>query len=361
MKSKPKVVVAMSGGVDSSVAAALLLRDGYDVIGVTMKLWDEPADPASLPENGCCSLSAVHDARRVADRLGIPHYVINYQALFKSAVIDYFIEEYLAGRTPNPCIACNQRIKFTALLQKSHELDADYLASGHYARVYRDPDTNRYRLLRGHDAKKDQSYVLYHLNQDSLPHILFPLGELSKTETREIAADLGLLVADKPESQEICFIPDNDYRRFISAQRPDALSPGLFVDEHGNVLGRHQGYACYTVGQRKGLGIALGTPRFVRAIHPTKNEVCLGTEEQIFSSKLTAQHINWVSGQVPKSVPNITAKIRYSASAQNAILKPLQNNRAEIVFETPQRAVTPGQSVVFYVGDEVLGGGIIEN
>lgn len=354
----------MSGGVDSSVAAALLKRQGYEVIGATMKLWSasqvEGAPSPDDPERSCCTLSAVEDARRVAQMLDIPHYVFNFQAAFEHDVIDYFTSEYLAGRTPNPCIACNRHIKFGALLQRAKELGAEYVATGHYAQIVFDAQHHKYRLLKGLDDKKDQSYVLYHLDQELLAHFLLPLGGLTKPETRALAAEFGFGVANKPESQEICFIPDNDYRRFLSERAPGAIIPGPFVSSDGHILGTHKGFACYTVGQRKGLGIALGQPMFVSSIDPVTNRVTLGPESDIFSSCLAARDVTWVSGSIPPAPFQASVKIRYNAADSPAEITPLPDYRMEVRFETKQRAITPGQSVVLYDGNCVLGGGIIE-
>ena len=352
--------MAMSGGVDSSVAAALLQSQGYEVIGATMKLWSDSSSVPADIERSCCTLSAVEDARRVAQKLGIPHYVFNFQAAFEHDVIDYFVSEYMAGHTPNPCIACNRYLKFGALLQKARELEADFVATGHYAQIDSAGPNGSYRLLKGLDEKKDQSYVLYHLNQTSLALFLLPLGGLTKPETRKLAAEYGFAVANKPESQEICFIPDNDYRRFLQERSPGLLKPGPFVSHSGQVLGTHKGFACYTVGQRKGLGIALGQPMFVSAIDPAANSVTIGSEADIFSLRLTAHDVNWISGDFPQKPLRVSAKIRYSAPDCPALVNPLPDGRIEIRFESKQRAVTPGQSVVLYEGNCVLGGGIID-
>lgn len=349
----------MSGGVDSSVAAALLQLHGYEVIGATMKLWHDVATEAEESKS-CCNLSAVEDARRVAQKLGIPHYVMNFQTMFQEKVIDYFIEEYLAGRTPNPCIACNHHMKFGGLLQKAQELEAEFVATGHYAQIAYNREMRQYQLLKGVDERKDQSYVLYHLDQHSLSHYLLPLGGLTKAETRKYAAEFGFTVANKPESQEICFIPDNDYRRFLSERAPGLLQPGHFVSTDGKVLGTHKGFACYTIGQRKGLGIALGQPMFVSAIDPLTNQVTLGPESDIFSACLHAHDVNWLSGAIPQEPLAAKAKIRYSAKEAPVMVFPLPSGRMEVRFESVQRAITPGQSVVLYDENRVIGGGIIE-
>ncbi|MDT8901039.1 tRNA 2-thiouridine(34) synthase MnmA [Anaeroselena agilis] len=357
MTAKPKVVVAMSGGVDSSLTAALLVHQGYDVIGATMQIWDNEREDAD--ERGCCSLSAVADARRVADRLGIPYYVLNFRALFQETVVDYFIAEYAAGRTPNPCIACNRYVKFEGLLKKALALGAEYVATGHYARIGYDGTRKRFLLRKGVDSTKDQSYALYHLNQHTLRHFLMPLGEYTKVETRRMAREIGLAVADKPDSQEICFVPDDDYQRFLAEKAPGSLRPGDIVDTHGRILGRHKGLPLYTVGQRKGLGIAAGRPLYVVALDTDRNQVIVGDDDDVFASELIAGDLNYIAFDDLSAPLAAAVKIRYSAREAPAIITPFTDGQVRIRFETPQRAITPGQSVVFYDGDIVLGGGII--
>ncbi len=357
MTTKPTVVVAMSGGVDSSLTAALLVQQGYNVIGATMQIWD--ADREDADDRGCCSLTAVGDARRVADKLGIPYYVLNFRQLFQETVVDYFIAEYSSGRTPNPCIACNRYVKFAGLLQKALALGAEYVATGHYARIGYDEARGRYLLRKGVDPAKDQSYALYHLNQHTLKHFLMPLGEYTKTETRRMAREIGLAVADKPDSQEICFVPDDDYQSFLAAKAPASLRPGDIVDTHGRVLGRHNGLPLYTVGQRKGLGIAAGRPLYVVALDTDRNQVIVGDDSDVFASELIAGDLNYIAFDELTGPLTAAVKIRYSAREAPAVIAPLAGGRVSVKFAMPQRAITPGQSVVFYDGDIVLGGGII--
>jgi tRNA-specific 2-thiouridylase len=360
MPMNKRVVIGMSGGVDSSVAAYLLKQQGYDVIGVTMQIWQDKSKEAYAREGGCCSLSAVEDARRVCDKLDIPFYVMNFKQIFEKLVIDYFVDEYLLGRTPNPCIACNKFIKFDALLERSKALEAEYVATGHYARIMYDEGYKRHIIKKSATPEKDQTYVLYNLNQDQLSHILMPLGDYNKGQVREIARELDLRTANKPESQEICFVEDNNYGRFINERRGDEIKPGLFVDARGNKLGTHKGIAHYTVGQRKGLGIALGKPMYVVEIIPDKNLVVLGDETEVFSRELTASQMNFITFEKLEEPLEVKAKIRYSAKEAEAKVFPIDSDSVKVVFEEPQRAITPGQAVVFYQDDVLVGGGTID-
>jgi tRNA-specific 2-thiouridylase len=353
-----RVVVAMSGGVDSSVAAALLVEQGYEVIGVMLRLWAElSAGEASL--NRCCSPEAVNDARRVAARLGIPFYLRNVEEAFKARVVDYFIAGYAAGETPNPCLACNRDIRFGLLLRHALGLGATYLATGHYARVRRGPD-GRYQLLKGVDERKDQSYPLHVLGQEQLAHALFPLGAFTKAQVREMARARGLPVADKAESQELCFIADDDYRRFLRHWAPQVARPGPILDRRGRVLGEHQGLFSYTIGQRKGLGLSSPVPLYVLEIDADRNALIVGTAEELGRRELTAREVNWIAGEPPAGPIAVTARIRYKAREVPATVTPLPDRRAAVSFATALRDITPGQAVVFYEGEVCLGGGIIE-
>ena len=355
---RKKVVVGMSGGVDSSVAAYLLKNAGYDVIGVTMQIWQDEEVAAQEESGGCCGLSAVDDARRVAFALDIPYYVMNFKNEFKDAVIDYFAEEYVKGNTPNPCIACNRYVKWESLLKRSLDIGADYIATGHYARVVK-LDNGRYTLKKSATSEKDQTYALYNLTQYQLAHTLMPVGEYTKDEIRSIATNINLRVANKPDSQEICFIPDNDYAKFITEYSGKAPEEGNFVTADGKVIGKHKGIIHYTVGQRKGLNLAMGHPVFVLAIRPETNEVVIGNSEEVFCNKLYADNLNFMSIEDLAGDMEVTAKIRYGHKGSKCIIRKVDENKIECIFEEPQRAVTPGQAVVFYDGDYVVGGGTI--
>ncbi len=356
---KKKVAVGMSGGVDSSVAAYLLKEQGYDVIGVTMQIWQDE-DPLAQAENGgCCGLSAVDDARRVADRLGIPYYVLNFKREFKENVIDYFMDEYMHARTPNPCIACNRYVKWEALLNRARELGCDYIATGHYARVVQ-LDNGRYALKKSATDRKDQTYALYNLTQEQLAHTLMPVGEYEKEQIREIAAKIGLLIANKPDSQEICFIPDNDYAGYIERESGKTFPKGNFVDLEGNILGTHKGIIHYTIGQRKGLGLSMGSPVFVVDIRPETNEVVIGSNLDTFHDSLYAGKVNLMSVDALEGEREVVAKIRYSHKGAPCRIKMVDEDTVLCKFEEPVRAITPGQAVVFYDGDIVLGGAVID-
>ncbi len=354
---KEKVLVGMSGGVDSSVAALLLKEQGYDVIGVTMQLWrDERAENSG---HGSCGLSAVEDAKRVADALGIPHYVMDFKSEFKTTVVDYFVEEYLRGHTPNPCVMCNRYVKWEALLNRGKELGADYIATGHYARIDRLAN-GRLAIRNSVTAAKDQTYALYQLTQEQLARTLLPIGEFPKEEIRRLAEEAKIPVANKPDSQEICFVPDDDYAGLIAREAGERLpGPGNFVSADGTVLGQHKGITHYTIGQRRGLDLPMGRRVFVTAIRPETNEVVVGENEEIFTTKVCCDRVNFMSIEDLTEPMRVLAKIRYNHKGDYCEIRKCEDGSVVCEFEKPVRAATPGQAVVFYEGEYVLGGGTI--
>ena len=351
---RQRVVVAMLGGVASSVAAGLLAREGYAVIGVTMRLWAQEDPQAPRYQRRCCPVEDIDDARAAADVFGIPHYVVNLEEEFATKVVDYFVAEYGRGRTPNPCLPCNEHVKFRALMERAAALEADYLATGHYARIA--SSKGSYRLLSAADGDKDQSYVLYMLGQGDLARVLFPIGSRKKDEIRTLAVEMGLPNADKPDSSDICFLPTEDYRYFIAERVPQVA--GNVIDSDGAIVGRHQGVAGFTIGQRKGLGVALGEKRFVTSIDPQLNVITIGPEDRLLSIGLTTETVTWVAGQPPADEFEAEVRIRYRTPAQPVHVR-LTETGARVLFREPQRAIAAGQAAVFYRGDEVLGGAII--
>lgn len=357
-----KVVVAMSGGVDSAVAAALLVREGLPVVGITLRIWPSLRPPdAETRFDSCCSPGAVEDARGVATVLGIPHYVLNYEAEFDREVIQYFTDAYLAGETPNPCVPCNSRLKFGSLLARARGWGAERVATGHYARIQRDPVTGRHQLRRGADSRKDQSYFLYSLTQEQLAAACFPIGHLTKEGTRGIAAELGLPVAGKADSQEICFAP-GDYRAYLRQRVGAAIAPGSIRDTGGAVRGRHQGVAFFTVGQRRGLGIGSREPLYVIDLDPATNEVIVGQDRDLWTREVDVEHVNLIAIEALTGPRRVLAKIRYAQPPAPATMIPLDDGAARLCFEDPQRAVAPGQAAVCYDAEDpdlVVGGGTI--
>jgi tRNA-specific 2-thiouridylase len=365
-----KIAVAMSGGVDSSAAAALLRAEGHELVGFTMQLWNQRRglsvgeDGEPLPSR-CCSLDDVYDARRVAQELGFPFYVLNLERDFERDVVEPFVKSYLEGETPIPCVACNSRLKFASLDRTALSVGCEKVATGHYARVRHDEAAGRYRLLRGRDARKDQSYFLWELTQGQLSRSLFPLGEMTKDEVREVARRQGLYVAEKRESQEICFVPDGDYAgfidRYLEAEGREEERParGEIVDTEGRVVGEHEGVHRYTVGQRRGIGVSRPLPLYVVRVEPESNRVVVGHDEELLSNEFTAAGVNWVAFDEPSEPFAADVRVRYRHKEAPATITPLGRGRARVRFAEPQRAVTPGQATVFYRGEEVLGGGWI--
>jgi tRNA-specific 2-thiouridylase len=352
-----RVVVAMSGGVDSSVAASLLAEAGHDVVGLSMQLYDQSDPKQSF--GSCCSLDDLYDARRVASVIGIPHYLVNFEERFQRTVVDNFVAEYAAGRTPIPCVHCNADLKFATLAERATAFDAAAVATGHYAQVAFDEDARRFRLRRGLDRAKDQSYFLFSLTQDQLAHALFPVGHLTKAEVRAHASRLGLPVADKPDSHEICFVPDGDAAGFVERRLEDGPQAGAIVDTGGRTLGRHSGIHRFTVGQRKGVGLATGTPMYVIKLEPAERTVVVGPREELGRAAFDVGQVNWVSGETPDGPIRVTARIRHRHTDAPALVTPTGEATVHVEFDDPQLAVTPGQAAVFYRDDEVLGGGWI--
>ena len=350
-----RVVVGLSGGVDSSAAASLLVEQGYDVVGITLKVW--PQDCVSRAEDKCCGPQAVMDARSVADKLDIPYYLIDESKEFQRDVIDYFAAEYKAGRTPNPCVMCNEKLKFGNLINRAKKLGARYVATGHYARL--EERNGRTVMLRGRDARKDQTYFLFSLGQEQLSHMMFPLGELQKAETREVARCVSLKTAEKQESQEICFVPDKDYKKFLTTAGLVEEHQGEIVDTRGQVLGHHDGIEFYTIGQRKGLGISSPTPLYVVELDPENNRVVVGEEGLLLRSEFWIDRCNWIPFEDLEGPIEVSAAIRYNHPGAAATVEPAEDGRAVVRLHEPQRAVTPGQACVFYQDDLVVGGGWI--
>ncbi len=362
MSRKGKVLVAMSGGIDSTVTALMLHNEGYEVIGITMKTWDYASSGSSKKETGCCNLDSFNDARSAAVQNGFPHFILDIRDEFGDFVVNNFVEEYLAGRTPNPCVMCNTHIKWRALLKRADAMGCDFIATGHYAKIYQH-DNGRYVISKGIDDTKDQSYVLWGLQQDLLRRTILPLGQYRKTEIRQMAHDMGYPdLAKKAESYEICFVPDNNYRQFLKTKSPDLearVSGGNFLDKTGRVLGKHKGYPFYTIGQRKGLDIAFGKPMYVTSIDPQSNSVVLGDEEDLNRSRMLVRGLNWIKYDTITPGMEAITKIRYKSPGSLSNIYP-ENNSVRVEFFEEVKGIAPGQSAVFYEGDDVIGGGIIQ-
>ena len=355
-----KVIAAMSGGVDSSVTAALMVEAGYDVVAITMRLGMHDTIEIESDKPNCCSLEGVEDARRVATQLGIPFYAVNYEERFRQSIVDYFADEYVSGRTPSPCVICNQDLKFGKLLELATQLEVDYVATGHYARIEREPETGRYLLRKGIDSRKDQSYFLFSLTQVQLSRALMPLGGYAKDEVREVARKYQLRTAEKPESQELCFIADDNYKRFLKDRIPEKIQAGEIMDQKGHVLGEHQGIPFYTVGQRRGLGISAKTPLYVTELKVHDNTIVVGKNEDLLADKMQVEEVNLITMDELTEPIRAEVKIRYKDAGAPATIIPLSGTEVEVKFDQPRRAVTPGQAAVFYDGDIVIGGGWIK-
>ena len=358
-KVSKKIIAAMSGGVDSSVTAALMVKAGYDVIAVTMRLGNHDTVEFDTDKPNCCSLEGVEDARRVSKLLNIPFYAFNYTNQFRKSIVDYFVDEYTAGRTPSPCVMCNKDLKFGKLLDQADQLGYNYVATGHYARIEQDTESGRYLLRCGVDQQKDQSYFLFSLTQDQLSRAIMPLGELNKNQVREIAHEYNMLTADKPESQELCFIADDNYKRFLKDRIPERIQPGSIINQDNEKLGEHQGVPFYTIGQRRGLGISAQTPLYVTQIRPKDITIVVGESQNLMRDSMQVEDLNLISIGKLESPIRAKVKIRYKDSGEIATILPLDKTSAKVQFDNPRRAVTPGQAAVFYHDDMVVGGGWI--
>lgn len=361
--NKKRVLMAMSGGLDSSVAAILLLEQGYELVGVTMKMWEYESAGIQTNDTGCCNIDAVIDAMKIATKLGFPHYTLDFKDIFKEIVIKDFVDEYMKGRTPNPCVLCNTFIKWDALRDRANDLECDYIATGHYAVINKEND--RFVVKKGADKEKDQSYFLWGISQKNLAGTLFPLGNYYKNEIRQIAVNNGFnFLAEKSESYEICFIPDNDYRSFLKYSVKDIeskLKGGDILNVEGEIIGKHKGYPFYTIGQRKGLDVALGEPAYVTKIDPINNTVTLGFKKDLMSDEMLVKNVNYIKlNSVPKNGMEVTVKIRSHDKGTKGTIFPAKNNSLRVVFEKPVSAITPGQSAVFYENDDIVAGGVIE-